>query len=111
MDKYFRYDAVRRRLRVGPLNDYIDTFSEKISDCGYANDTGQQQLRAIARLSRWMSLHDLRAQDLDEEAVTRFLQERRRQGLLRHIEPRTLASTWADCWPFRMSSCRAPRHQ
>jgi site-specific recombinase XerD len=91
VDPYFRYDAVCRRLRVGPLSDYIDTFAEILSDYGYAKDTGQQQLRAIARLSRWMSLHDLRAQDLDEEAVTRFLQGRRRQGLVRHIEPRTLA--------------------
>jgi site-specific recombinase XerD len=91
VDQYFRYDAVRQRLRVGPLSDYLDTFARKLSDYGYASNTGQQQLRTVARLSQWMSRHDFQTQDLDEQVVTQFLQARRRQGRMRHIEPKTLA--------------------
>jgi site-specific recombinase XerD len=91
VDQYFRYDAVRQRLRVGPLSSYLDTFAQKLSDYGYATDTGQEQLRTIARLSRWMSRHDFQTQDFDEQVVARFLQEQRRQGYVQRNEPKTLA--------------------
>lgn len=91
MNQYFRYEAVRQRLRVGPLRDYFDSFAQKLSEYGYAIDSGQQQLRAVARLSRWMSRRRLRAQDLDEQVAAEFLRQRRRRGRMRNIEPKTLA--------------------
>ena len=30
MDQYFRYDAVRQRLRVGPLSGFLDTFAREV---------------------------------------------------------------------------------
>jgi site-specific recombinase XerD len=91
VDQYFRYAAARRRLRVGPLGGYLDTFAQQLADRGYAADTGQQQLRAVARLSRWMSRRRLHAKDLDEQVVAEFLRQRRRRGRMRNIEPKTLA--------------------
>jgi site-specific recombinase XerD len=91
VDQYFRHDAARQRLRVGPLSEYLDTFARKLSDCGYATDTGQDRLRAVARLSRWMISRNLPAKDLDEQVVTEFLQERQRQGCVRPREPKALA--------------------
>jgi integrase/recombinase XerD len=91
VDQYFRYEAVRQRLRVGPLSDSFDSFARKLSEHGYAIDSGQQQLRAVARLSRWMSRRRLRAQDLDEQVAAEFLRQRRRRGQLRNIEPKALA--------------------
>ena len=52
MDSYFRYDAIRQRLRVGPLSVYLDAFAQELSEYGYAIDTGQQQLRMISHLSQ-----------------------------------------------------------
>jgi site-specific recombinase XerD len=91
MDQYFRYEAVRQRLRVGPLSDSFDSFARKLSEYGYAIDSGQQQLRAVARLSRWMSRRRLRAKDLDEQVAAEFLRQRRRRGRMRNIEPKALA--------------------
>lgn len=91
MNQYFRYDAARRRLRVGPLSGYLDSFARVLSGHGYAVDTGQKQLRTVARLSQWMASRKLAAKDLDEQVVTRSLQARRRRGLMRPVEPKTLA--------------------
>jgi hypothetical protein len=91
VDQYFRYAAARRRLRIGPLGGYLDPFAQQLADRGYARDTGQQQLRAVARLSRWMSRRRLHAKDLDEQVVAEFLRQRRRRGRMRNIEPKTLA--------------------
>ena len=91
MDQYFCSDATRQRLRVGPLCDYFDSFALQLTELGYALDTGQQQLRAVARLSRWMARRRLRAEDLNEQVVEEFLQQRRRRGRVRHVEPRAFA--------------------
>ncbi len=71
MDQYFRYEAIRPRLRVGPLSDCLDAFAQKLSECGYAIDTGQRQLRTVSRLSQWMGRRGLRAQDLSEQVLKR----------------------------------------
>ena len=52
MDHYFRYEAIRRRLRVSPLSGYLDAFARQLSEYGYAIDTGQQQLRMVSHLSQ-----------------------------------------------------------
>ena len=76
MDHYFRYEAIRRRLRVGPLSGYLDAFARQLSECGYAIDTGQQPLRVASHLSRWMDRRDLQAHDLSEPVLKRFSSSR-----------------------------------
>jgi site-specific recombinase XerD len=90
MEHYFRYDAIRRRLYVGPLGGYLDAFARQLSEYGYAVDTGQQQLRVVSHLSQWMGRRDLQAHDLSETVLKRFLTDRRRQGRLRNTDPRAL---------------------
>jgi site-specific recombinase XerD len=90
VDHYFRYEAIRRRLRVGPLSGYLDAFAQKLSEHGYAIDTGQQQLRVVSHLSQWMGRRGLRAQDLSEQVLQRFLADRRRQERMRSTDPRAL---------------------
>ena len=80
MDHYFRYEAIRRRLRVGPLSGYLDAFARQLSEYGYAIDTGQRQLRVVSHLSQWMGRRGLHAHDLSEPVLKRFLADRRRQG-------------------------------
>jgi site-specific recombinase XerD len=91
MDHYFRYEAIRRRLRVGPLSGYLDAFARQLSEYGYAIDTGQRQLRAISHLSQWMGRRGLHAHDLSEPVLKRFLADRRRQGRLWNTDPRALS--------------------
>src|SRR5271166_1386212 len=83
MDHYFRYDAIRQRLRVGPLSSYLDTFAQHLSEHRYAFDTGRGKLRSVSRLSQWMDRRGLLAHDLNEQVLKRFLADRRRQGRLR----------------------------
>ena len=90
MDQYFRYDAVRQRLRVGPLSGFLDTFAQKLSECGYAIDTGQRQLRTVSRLSQWMGRRGLQAHDLSEQVLKLFLADRRCQGRVQHTDPKGL---------------------
>ena len=90
MDHYFRYEAIRQRLRVGPLSGYLDAFARQLSEYGYAIDTGQQQLRLVSHLSQWMGRRGLQAHDLSEPVLKRFLADRRRQGRLRNTDPRAL---------------------
>ena len=90
MDHYFRYGAIRRRLRVGPLSGYLDAFARQLSEYGYAIDTGQQQLRMVCHLSQWMGRRGLQAHDLSEPVLKRFLADRRRQGHARNTDPRAL---------------------
>src|SRR5262249_49212565 len=91
MDHYFRYAAIRQRLRVGPLSGYLDGFARQLSEYGYAIDTGRQQLRSISHLSQWMGCRDLQAHDLSEPVLNRFLADRRRPGRLRNTDPRALS--------------------
>lgn len=90
MDHYFRYGAIRQRLRVGPLSGYLDAFARRLSEYGYAIDTGQQQLRMVSHLSQWMDRRGLQAHDLSEPVLKRFLADRRRQGRARNTDPRAL---------------------
>jgi site-specific recombinase XerD len=90
MDHYFRYEAIRRRLRVGPLSGYLDAFARQLSEYGYAIDTGQRQLRVISHLSQWMGRRGVHAHDLSEPVLKRFLADRRRQGRLWNTDPRAL---------------------
>jgi integrase/recombinase XerD len=90
MKHYFRYEAIRQRLRVGPLRDYLDSFAQMLSGHGYAIDTGQRQLRTVSRLSQWMGRKGLQPHDLSEQILKRFLAHRRRQGRFRHTDPKAL---------------------
>jgi site-specific recombinase XerD len=90
MDHYFRSDAIRQRLRVGPLSSYLGTFAQTLSALGYAIDTGQRQLRTVSRLSQWMDRRGLQAHDLSEQVLKQFLADRRRQGRMPRAGPKAL---------------------
>jgi hypothetical protein len=90
VDDYFRYDAVRRRHRVGPLSEYLDPFARLLAGLGYAMDTGKRQLRVVSRLSQRMSRRGLRVEDLNEHVLELFRQDRRRRGRLQHTDPNAL---------------------
>ncbi len=108
MGQYFRYEAVRRRLHVGPLSGYLDAFARQLSESGYAIDTGQQQLRVVSHLSQWMGRRDLQAHDLGEPVLKRFLAERRRQGRRGTPTRGHWAGSWSTC-DRRASWSRCPR--
>lgn len=73
----------------GPLQRFARGFAGELARAGYTPGSAGIQLRWMARLSDWMAGEHLRADELDEVVVARFLQARDR------------------CWGRRMPTARA----
>lgn len=63
-----------QRLQTGPLGPYLDRFAQHLSSQGYADATGRDKLRVVAKLSQWLERQQLGLDELDEQQVTRFHQ-------------------------------------
>jgi integrase/recombinase XerD len=59
---------------AGPLEPFARKFADELARLGYTHGSAGIQLRWLARLSDWMASGQLRAGQLDEAAVARFLQ-------------------------------------
>jgi integrase/recombinase XerD len=62
-------------LDGNPLAPAIPLFAETLSSQGYAEQTVQSYLSALACLSAWMAREHLPLEGLDEQAVRRFLHQ------------------------------------
>lgn len=58
----------------GPLGRFARGFSDELARAGYTRGSAGIQLCWMGRLSDWMAGEQLRAGELDEAVVTRFLQ-------------------------------------
>jgi len=67
--------AAWQRLHVGPLSPYIDPFAQQLSQQGYADASGRDKLRVVAKLSLWLKQHQLGLDSLEEQQVAAFVQE------------------------------------
>ena len=75
----------------GPLAPYAEAFAQRLREQGYAPWTLQDKLHVVARLSGWLTEHQLPVGALNEQRVCGFLHEfhtleRRRS----HGDPTTL---------------------
>ena len=62
------------RVRVsGPLTPFADAFATELRARGYTRLTTVNQLRQVARLSRWLAAGGLSVSDLSGERVEEFL--------------------------------------
>jgi site-specific recombinase XerD len=77
-------------LRFGPLASQIDGFAGLLLSQGYATHTGRWKIRVVADLSRWLHRRRMGMKDLNEEQIGQFLKIRKRQGILRRGDLRTL---------------------
>jgi integrase/recombinase XerD len=80
------------RVRVsGPLAAYADGFrAHLVVERGYSLGAAKAQLELVADASRWMESEGLDVASLTPRVVGRFVAERRRQGYLRKVSPRSL---------------------
>lgn len=73
---------VRDPLRVsvaGPLESYAVGFCTELERQGYSPQSASELAQVMAHLSRWLGGQDLGPQDLTDEAVARFVVDRRRE--------------------------------
>ena len=82
-------EAVERR-RAGALGPYLDSFIATVSELGYARSTVRERLRVLDDLERWLQRKHLALVALEEQVLTQFLEQRRRQGRLRKCASRTV---------------------
>ena len=69
-------DAVTgRRLHVGPLTSYVDTFAQMLLEQGYAISTIKDKLRLVAKFSQWLECHRMGIDALDKQKIAAFLGE------------------------------------
>jgi site-specific recombinase XerD len=80
------------RVRVaGPLAGYADGFGAWLSELGYTPLSAANQLRVLARLSRWLSARRLAPAQLDAGQVEAFLAGCRASGYTCWLSARGLA--------------------
>ncbi len=71
-------DVDLHRYRVGPLAPYVDALAARLSKQQYGYETARHKIRVVADLSLWLERRGLRAAQLDEQVIIKFLHRRRR---------------------------------
>ncbi|MCK4305215.1 MAG: tyrosine-type recombinase/integrase [Candidatus Eisenbacteria sp.] len=69
---------------------HLDSFVATVSELGYSRSTVRERLWLLDDLERWLKRKSLALADLQEQAVKRFLEKRRRTGRLRNGDARTV---------------------
>jgi len=78
MNTVFRFPSVIRRQHDGPLGIHIDAYEALLQEEGYSRRSTYVHLHVVADFSRWMKRQRLDADHIDEQAVKRYLESRRR---------------------------------
>jgi integrase/recombinase XerD len=74
---------VSKVVMTGPLAPFADPYMLELRQRCYTPLTSVNQLRQVARLSRWLEMQGLRVADLTEECVESFLAFQRATGRYR----------------------------
>lgn len=74
---------ISRVLMTGPLAPFADVYRVALAERGYTPRTIVNQLRQVARLSRWLEASGLVAAELTGERVDEFLAFQRASGRYR----------------------------
>ena len=78
LEQFYKDPATVQRRRAGLLGPHLDSFIEVVSDLGYSRLSIFVRLRLLGDLERWLQRNAFGVNDLKEEVVDRFLEERRR---------------------------------
>ena len=78
----------------GPLAAYLDQFAGLLDGQGFERHGLGQQIRAAARFSRWLQLHQVAAEAVTDEHARCFLDDPAEQGL---CSARSRCNTCGGC--------------
>ena len=73
----FKFPSVIRRQHDGPLGIHIDGYEALLQEQGYSRASTYVHLHVLADFSRWLKRRRLDVDDIDEQAVKRYLHCRR----------------------------------
>ena len=69
---FFERSFAIRRLRRGPLAEYIDLLADRLAAQGYSRVHSRIQLRHIGHFNRWLQQEHLSLEQLDENIIGRY---------------------------------------
>ena len=69
-----------KRVCVGPLNPYINTFASLLSEQGYAKFTIENKISLLADFSRWLHQKNKGVLEANEQAIDTFMEYHMGQG-------------------------------
>ena len=90
INELFTLPTTIKRLRQGPLEEYLDAYAAVVAEQGFAPNSIRSQIVLIADLSLWLQQKRVAASSLDRKALDRFLKERERQVGIQRSDGRTL---------------------
>jgi site-specific recombinase XerD len=90
INQCFSHPAALRHFRFGPLGPHIDGFAALLLDQGYATWTVKPKLRLVAHFDQWLHWRKLGVDELDEQALVRFLRYRKKKGYAARSNQSTL---------------------
>jgi site-specific recombinase XerD len=90
LDQVFRDGAAVHRLRATLLGPYLDAFTARVSQLGYAQSTIRLQLWLLAGLGRWLTRTGRKVSGLGGRVTDEFIGARRRARRLRRGDAETL---------------------
>ena len=99
IEELYSDPRIAERHRVGPLGPYVDEFAATLRTQGYGHQCICLYVRATGKFSRWMQRKDLSLEDVGEQHVVQFLQQRRRKARSWKRERDALhcLSAWLHC--------------
>ncbi len=80
LEQYFKLAAVLRRHRGGLLGPHLDSFVSEAGKLGYPRKTVRRQCCVLRDLGLWLGRQRLGVEDIDDDVVSRHIEERRRHG-------------------------------
>lgn len=76
MSKFFTNSTLPPSIFIGPLGHIIHTYANLLYEQGYAQQSAVLKLRFLADLSHWLERHNLRAVDITQVLLRRYLRFR-----------------------------------
>ena len=76
---FFSDCAAIERMHEGSLGCYVDCFAQQLFDQHFSRGSARAQVLDVANLSRWLSRHHLKAEDLDSNTIDKYLQHQPRR--------------------------------
>ena len=77
------------------MGSFAEGFAQELARRGYTVKGGEQHLRFVTHLNRWMLAADLDVGDLTEPVIERFLAERRAAGYVRYRSIKAISRCWS----------------
>jgi integrase/recombinase XerD len=76
MERYITDKCALLRMRVGPLEPFLNSFSQQLNSKGYTRDTARYQIRMVAAFSKWLQSKSITVTEIENEHAECFLGQR-----------------------------------